>query len=279
MALRARHLNCGTMCPYGARLIHGHGGLLAPGKLVCHCLLVETSRGLVLVDTGFGERDLRAPAARLGRAFLANTRPLLAPEETAVARLRALGHDPRDVRDLVLTHLDLDHAGGLADFPEARVHVAKNEHAAAMARSTLFEKGRYRPAQWSHDVQWVEHAQFGERFMGFEAVRALDPKEPDVLLVPLTGHTRGHCAVAVRTDRGWLLHAGDAYMHHGEVHGARRTCPPGLDWYGALIATDRSSWVRNQDRLRALTNAHAQSGELTVFCAHSVDEFDALAGA
>ncbi len=29
-------------------------------------------------------------------------------------------------------------------------------------------------------------------------------------LVPLFGHTRGHCGVAVRTEQGWLFHAGDA---------------------------------------------------------------------
>ena len=51
------------------------------------------------------------------------------------SRSRALGLDPRDVRHIVVTHLDLDHAGGLADFPDAKVHLHAREHAAAMART------------------------------------------------------------------------------------------------------------------------------------------------
>ena len=55
------HLNCGTMCPRGARLLAGEGGWLASATTVCHCLLVEGAEGLVLVDTGFGIADTRNP--------------------------------------------------------------------------------------------------------------------------------------------------------------------------------------------------------------------------
>ncbi|MGC1814984.1 MAG: hypothetical protein WA696_12670, partial [Solirubrobacterales bacterium] len=52
--IEVRHLNCGTMCPRGARLLSGHGGLVEPTKIVAHCLLIEADGELVLVDTGFG---------------------------------------------------------------------------------------------------------------------------------------------------------------------------------------------------------------------------------
>jgi glyoxylase-like metal-dependent hydrolase (beta-lactamase superfamily II) len=38
-----------------------------------------------------------------------------------------------------------------------------------------------------------------------------------VLLIPLPGHTRGQCAVAIERDGGWLLHAGDAYYLRAEL--------------------------------------------------------------
>jgi glyoxylase-like metal-dependent hydrolase (beta-lactamase superfamily II) len=64
--------------------------------------------------------------------------------------------------------------------------------------------------------------------MGFEAVRDLDGLPPEILLVPLAGHTWGHSAVAIDTGDGWLLHAGDAYFFRGESAGrsanARRGC-------------------------------------------------------
>ncbi|MHB8491097.1 MAG: MBL fold metallo-hydrolase, partial [Solirubrobacteraceae bacterium] len=125
------HLNCGTMCPRGARLLAGRGGLLASARLVCHCLLIEGAEGLVLVDTGFGLQDTRNPQ-QLGRPFTMLVRPRADATETAVSQVRGLGFDPGDVRHIVTTHLDLDHAGGLPDFPGAEVHLLGRELHAAM---------------------------------------------------------------------------------------------------------------------------------------------------
>ena len=55
--MRIHHLNCATMCPV-AGFLTGHRGL-GRGKMVAHCLLVQTERdGLVLIDTGLGTRDI-----------------------------------------------------------------------------------------------------------------------------------------------------------------------------------------------------------------------------
>src|SRR5271166_1119308 len=91
------HINCGTMCPRGARLLTGEGGLLASARLVCHCLLIEGAEGLVLVDTGFGVDDIRRPR-QLGRPFTTIVRPRLDAAETAISQLRELGFKPRDAR-------------------------------------------------------------------------------------------------------------------------------------------------------------------------------------
>ena len=110
------------MCPWGQRYINGEGGLLASARLVCHVLLIEGADGLVLVDTGFGSDDVRNPR-QISVPFTAMMRPRLEVGETAVSQVRARGFDPADVRHIVLTHLDVDHAGGLPDFPQAKVHV------------------------------------------------------------------------------------------------------------------------------------------------------------
>src|ERR1019366_2043807 len=52
----------------------GEGGLLAPTRLVCHCLLIEGAEGLVLIDTGFGLDDVGTPR-QLGRLFTTICRP------------------------------------------------------------------------------------------------------------------------------------------------------------------------------------------------------------
>ena len=93
--------------------------------------------------------------------------------------------------------------------------------------------------------------------------------------MPLHGHTRGHCGVAVRRpDGGWLLHAGDAYFESGE-----KETPPhatvGLRAFQRLMAVDDAQRVGNAARLRELHAAH--SAEITVFSAHDASEFHALA--
>ena len=251
------------------RPVGSFGGRLAPEHLVAHCLLVERPDGLLLVDTGFGRDDITDPH-RLGRPFVAGVRPALDPAETALAQVRALGYAAGDVTDVAVTHLDLDHAGGLADFPAARVHVLGDELEAAL-HPTLREKARYVAAQWAHGPRWERHAVAGEDWFGFSAVTALGD---DVLLIPLRGHTRGHCGVAVRRpDGGWLLHAGDSYFHTDEKQTPPHV-PAGLAVFQRVMGVDDLQRRHNQERLRELHAAHAD--EVTIFSAHDASELAAL---
>ena len=263
------HLSCATMCPSAARL----PGLM-PRELVAHCLVIEGPDSLTLVDTGFGLEDVAEDGRRLGKPFVRMTGARLDPRETAYEQVKAMGHSPEDVRDIVLTHLDLDHAGGLADFPWARVHVHRAELDAARHPSAR-ERMRYLPAQWEHDPAWVEHAAEGDDWFGFASVRAVGE---DVLMVPLHGHTRGHSGVAVRRpEGGWLLHAGDAYFSTGDKE-TPRACPPGLRAYQSGLAVDGRRRRENLARLQELHAAHGPGGdgEVTVFCAHDLAELEAL---
>jgi len=257
------HLNCGTMCPRGARMIAGQGGLLETARLVCHCLLIEGAGELVLVDTGFGLDDTRKPR-QLGRPFNAIVRPQLDAAETAISQIRALGLDPGDVRHILVTHLDLDHAGGLPDFPRAEVHLLERELAAA-TKPRWRERPRYVVAHWSHGPRWVQHEPSGEQWFGFDSVRPLPGSDAEILLVPLPGHTFGHTGVAVKRDDRWLLHCGDAYFHHGCLH-TPPYCPPGLRLFEAFDEADRAARLRNHERLREL--AHAHSDEVELICSH-----------
>src|SRR5690606_14231483 len=74
--------------------------------------------------------------------------PDLRTEMTAARQVLALGHAPADVTDIVLTHLDFDHAGGLDDFPNATVHLRAIEQEAAARQRTWLDRQRFRPQQW-----------------------------------------------------------------------------------------------------------------------------------
>ena len=262
--MRIHHLNCGSMCPHGRRLMQGEGGWFEPAKIVCHCWLIEGRNGLTLVDTGLGTAQVKGMVHAHLRALM---RPKLSLAETAVAQVKALGFKVSDVRHIVLTHLDFDHAGALADFPEATVHVHAPELAAAEARATLIEKQRYEARLWAHGPKWQTHSVGGERWNGFEAVRALGEGDDEILLVPLKGHTRGHTGVAAREGNGWRLHGGDAYFFHTEVQTPAH-CPTGLNVFQSLLAVDNTARKTNQARLAALS---AQGG-ITLNSAHCPHE-------
>jgi glyoxylase-like metal-dependent hydrolase (beta-lactamase superfamily II) len=214
--MHIHHLNCGCMCPLGGALFDGFSkGLTA--RLVCHCLLIETNQGLVLVDTGFGLQDVQSHYARLSPFFVHFNNIQFDRKYTAIAQIEKLGFSANDVRHIVLTHLDFDHAGGLEDFPEATVHVMQSEIDAAQDRHGFVTNGRYRPKQWDDVKRWKFYGTGGESWFGFETVRDLEGLPPEILLIPLAGHTRGHAGVAIATSQGWLLHAGDAYFYRHEM--------------------------------------------------------------
>lgn len=277
MGFRVHHLNCGTLCPRPARWVNGSGGLLERGRLVCHCIVVETNDGLLLVDTGLGSADVEGAPGRLPGAFRLIAGPVLKLNETALSQLRRSGFRREDVRHIAVTHLDMDHAGGLSDFPAAAVHLHAVEHEAATVGPTGAERGRYRSAQWAHGPRWKPHAPSGERWMGFESVRPLAGTTDDVLLVPLFGHSRGHSGVAINTTSGWLLHAGDAYFARDEIHRTPAHCPPALSAFQSLVAFDGAARRKNQERLRELA-ARADVG-VTIVCSHDAAEFDGAAKA
>jgi glyoxylase-like metal-dependent hydrolase (beta-lactamase superfamily II) len=275
--MKIHHLNLCTMCPFGGRLVSGgQKSILGTGELVVHALLVETARdGLVLVDTGMGLEDVCAPLRRLGPGFVAFSRPVLREEDTAVRQVERLGFDRRDVRHIVVTHLDPDHAGGIPDFPAATVHVHRTEHAAAMAPRTWNERSRYRKAHFAHGPTWKLYDAGGERWFGFDSLRVV---AEDVLLVPLHGHSRGHSAIAVRAGQPagpeWLLHCGDAYFFHLEKDDPAR-CPPLLKSFQSSIAVDDSARRSNAERIRELHRRHGSA--VRVFSAHCPHEYRALA--
>lgn len=234
--MKVHHLNCGTMESPGA-------------AIVCHVLLVETDNGLVLVDSGFGLLDCADPT-RIGpsRRIL---RPIFDADETAARQVEQLGFHRDDVRHVVTTHFDIDHIGGLADFPEAQVHVTAAEALGAMRPPTRMERFRFRPAQWAHGPKIVEHEPDGEAWRGFAAAKELDVIAPGIVLVSLPGHTRGHACVAVDAGHRWVLHCGDAFYYRGTIDG-HSTIPLSVKLSETMVAYDRKRVRENHARLAEL---------------------------
>jgi len=221
--------------------------------------------------TGFRLDDMRRPRDRLSNFFLLLNRIQLDEKLTAVAQVKKLGFSASDVRHIVLTHLDFDHAGGLSDFPDAAVHVMEAEHDAARRRDGFIARRRYRPQQWDGVRDWRFYdKQGGSSWFGFTAVQPLDGLPPEILLIPLPGHTTGHAGIAVGQPSGWILNAGDAYFYRHELDSTPRSTP-GLRFYQNMMQVNHEQRLENQSRLRELVRQHK---EVAVFCSHEEAELE-----
>lgn len=216
------------------------------------------------------------PRGALAVFFLALNKPAFRESLTAIRQIQALGYNPKDVRHIVLTHLDFDHAGGLDDFPWAKVHLLSTEKVHALKQQTWLDRQRFRPAQWSTMANWVTyHPGEGEAWHGFSRVHALDGLPSDIAMIPLIGHTLGHAGVAVKRGDKWLLQAGDAYMFHGEMNIHQPHCTPGLRFYQWMMEKDRKARLWNQARLRDLVRMHGNL--VDVICSHDMVEYQKCA--
>ena len=251
------------MCPWVAKLLPW----ALPKTFCCHCFLIETEDRLILVDTGVSTLDCAQPS-RLGfthKLFQFQ----LNPHETALHHLETLGYRRDDLTDIVLTHLDSDHASGLCDFPNARVHVAIHSLEDARSRRSIHHWLRYRPHYLHDEIDWsLIDLDRGEQWMTFDRVQE-SPFGPDFLFVDLPGHTPGHLGVAVKSKEGWLLHAGDAYYHQSVLTKGRNDFRL-LSFFEGRAHMNRSQAKETLQRIQAL------SDEVSVVCSHDAAFFPEL---
>ena len=245
--MRIHHLDCGN----------GNDAALSHARV----LVLETETRLILIDAGFGLGDVANPA-RMG-GYGRTSRLEFNDQHTAFRQLEALGLDPSDVSDIILTHGDPDHAGGISDFPRATVHLTHVELQGVRDRPTLMERGRYPRGQWAHSPTVIGHRPGNRTWQGFHRVRALDHLVEGLRLVQLLGHSRGHAGVAVPTGDGWLFHTGDAFLSGAALEGQR----PGLGTRAMerVMAFDAVVMRATQQRLLELQ----AGGQVTCLASHS----------
>lgn len=172
------------------------------------CLLIESDQGLILLDTGLGLDDYTNPSW-MTRMFRVITVMPFDPNEAAVNRLKQLGCNPADVKHIILTHMHFDHISGLPDFPHAKVHVHRREYSAfTEGKIRQFTEYAYIPRYIAHKPEFILYDRIDPKWYDFDAIRL--PFEPEMYFIPLFGHSRGHCGVAIKTSNGWFFHAGDS---------------------------------------------------------------------
>jgi N-acyl homoserine lactone hydrolase len=164
--------------------------------------VLEHPDGLIAIDTGMTSR-VKTP--RVARRMVPT--PHVEPDEEIGPQMRKAGLDPADVRLVVLTHLDWDHAGGLAHFPYAKVLVHRPEFEFS---KKFMGKMRYKPKVWPKDFTPELYDLDPEPLGPFPESKAVTEKG-DVRLVPIPGHSIAQVGVTVR-DRNATLFFGADHM-------------------------------------------------------------------
>jgi glyoxylase-like metal-dependent hydrolase (beta-lactamase superfamily II) len=188
-------------------------------------LVEHPGAGLVLIDTGLHPSVAVKPSENFGRVTLLAFRDLEMDAGQALpAQLRERGLEAAAVKVVVMTHLHVDHASGISEFPGATFVVSRAEWDAATSQG---QTHGYVTRQFDHAFDYrlldFEGAAVREgagsartgatvspsSFAGF--ARSFDLfGDGSVRTVYTPGHTLGHMSVLLRTARGEVLVAGDA---------------------------------------------------------------------
>ncbi len=173
-----------------------------PMPLDYYVWVARNSRATYVIDTGFDAET----ATRRGRTLLRDP----------IEALRLLGVEPREVSDVIITHLHYDHVGNFAHFPNARFHLQDAEMAFATGRHMGHARLRH-PFDVEH-VAGMVRCVYQERvcFHGGDAELL-----PTLSLHLIGGHTPGLQCVRIWTARGWVVLASDASHHYAHFETGR----------------------------------------------------------
>ena len=200
--------------------------------------------GPILVDTGLHPSVARDPRDNMGRLAAR----LFELEEGAdvPSQLRERGLRPADIAVVILTHLHLDHASAISEFPEAVFVVSAPEWKVATEKPSL--RHGYRPAHYDFGFDYVtvdfdsdlveSYGSFGRTFDLFG--------DGTVRLAFTPGHSEGHMSVILGLPRRDFVVAGDVIHYWRHLDGAPEP----------YNTADRHNWERSMKELKQFREAY-----------------------
>jgi glyoxylase-like metal-dependent hydrolase (beta-lactamase superfamily II) len=211
-----------------------------PSYLVRH-----PSAGAILVDTGLHPSVATDPRHNMGRRGAGYFS--LEPGSDVPSQLRRKGLDAGEIEYVLLTHLHLDHASAISEFPESTFVLSAQEWEAANSARIPLLAG-YRPAHWNHAFDYAtvdfesdlvsSYGPLGRTFDLFG--------DGSIRLAFTPGHTHGHMSVILRLPRRDFVICSDVSYTWRQLAGGPEP----------FMVADRHSWQRSRREAWAYHEAY-----------------------
>jgi N-acyl homoserine lactone hydrolase len=199
-------------------LLTGSGAIAVP---VPSFLVRHPSAGPILVDTGLHPSIATDPGANFGSLGSRFGKPSLAAGEDVPSQLRERGFHPGEVPTVVMTHLHMDHASAISEFPSSTFVVSEAEWRFATGGGGSVQNG-YRRSHFDYAFEYRtvdfdraninSYAGFGRTFDLFG--------DGSVRLAFTPGHTAGHMSVIARLAERDFVIGGDAVYLLAQLDGS-----------------------------------------------------------
>ena len=202
-----------------------------PTVVPCPAFLIRhPSAGAILVDTGLhpsvatdGRENFGGLGARFGK-------PSLDADADVPAQLRSRGLDAGEIPVVVMTHLHIDHASAISEFPNSTFVVSEVEwEAATVGPKPLLNGYRRAHFDYAFDYRTVDFDRGGiDSYVSFG--RCFDLfGDGSIRLAYTPGHSAGHMSVIARLKERDFVIGGDAVYTEGQLDGSAPLAPRPFD--------------------------------------------------
>ncbi len=277
MVSEVRFLSAG-FCTHQQKAVYRAGKWIKKRFPSVATLIVHEKEGPVLFDTGYARRLLDETHTFPERLYEMMTPVQVEQQEEAASQLKAMGIQPQEIKNIVISHFHADHVAGLKDFGNSRFHFHPAGYrdiqargrfsgvSAGLLKGLLPQDFEARSLALEDRSGFAEIPELGKGWMG----RPLF-KDESILVVPLPGHAAGHLGLFVRPRSGkpkFLL--GDAVWVKESLETGVGPIP--------LVRLLFDSWSEYQKTLRRLHESYLEaSGQVEFIPCHCERTYEELA--
>jgi len=174
--------------------------------------VVEHPEGITVIDTGENAEvmnpDYFKPVGKLIAKYNRKNIKFSVSKENEIGfQLRQLGIKNNSIKNVILTHLHLDHTDGIKDFPNVEIIVNEDEYKKPSGHFPELVPDWFKPKTVRYKNDFIEI---------FNQAYPLTKAE-DMLLIPTNGHTKNHASVLFKTDDFDILFAGDVCYNQKQL--------------------------------------------------------------